>query len=108
MKGRTAGFTAGYTAVFAVALALGAAGPGSAQERFATLADGAGGLWVVDGAGDRVARCREAAAASPRVLGGQATPRPRGGAGEEPVCTGWVAIAAPAAAVRPKVIGAGG
>lgn len=84
---------------------------GDPAPRFATLSDGARGLWVVDTVAERVARCREALDASPRVIdltGGQATPRPRGGAGEEPVCTGWVAIAAPGAVVRPKVLGAGG
>lgn len=93
--------------------ALSACGPAVGQEapQYAMLAGPDGALWVVDGAGSRVARCREAALAAPRVIDvaqGQATARPRGGAGEEPVCTGWVAIAAPTSGMRPKIVGAGG
>jgi hypothetical protein len=89
------------------------AGAAVAQDdpgRYAMLADGAGGLWVLDGAGGRVARCIEDGAARPRVVdvvGGMATPRDPGGVGREPICTDWVAFAAAEPRLRPRVVSAG-
>ena len=96
-----------WVAVALIALAL----PAAAQEhgsRFTLLQDGADGLWLVDGAEGKVARCRQGQARSPRVIDfrdGVATARERGGAGSEPLCTDWVSVAAPQARVEPRVLG---
>ena len=86
-------------------------GAAAQQGRYAMMPDASGGgLWVVDGDGGRVARCREGEARSPRVVditGGTAVARDRGGAGSEPICTGWVTIAAATPRGRPKVLDAG-
>ncbi len=81
------------------------------EGRYAMLPDGQQGLWVVDGADGRIARCRQGGARAPRVIdviGGNAVARPRDGAGSEPICTAWVTIAAPERTFRPHVVGTGG
>jgi len=93
-------------------LGLGAA-VATAQEaellRFALQADAEGGIWVVDGVKGEVARCRAGSEAAPRVIDidfGVPVPRPRGGAGAEPICTGWLTVAT-APVIRPRVVDAG-
>ena len=101
---------AGLAALLVVGATVG--GPVAAEEtgeRFAMLADGAGGLWVLDGTAGQVARCRQPAEPS-RVIdmvAGAPVPRERPGA-VEPLCTGWVDLHLPAPAVRPKVLEPGG
>jgi hypothetical protein len=96
-----------------LALAVGIAATAMAQDadlqRFTLQADAEGGIWVVDGVSGEVARCRAGGEAAPRVIDvdfGVPVPRPRGGAGAEPTCTGWLAVASEPA-IRPRVVDAG-
>jgi len=104
---RSAGGLAG------VALAAGIAGAGVAQEaapgRFEMMAHPEGGIWVLDVAEGMVSRCRDGGAGVPRVIDvsfGIATPRPRDGAGAQPICTDWQMVEAPRS-IRPRVVGVG-
>lgn len=92
------------------ALAAGGAGAQEVEfQRFTLQADAEGGIWVVDGLTGDVARCRGGGEAAPRVIDldfGVPVPRPRGGAGAEPTCTGWLTVASEPA-IRPRVVDAG-
>ena len=94
-----------------LALAAGIAGAGLAQEaappRFEMMMHPEGGIWVLDVVEGLVARCRDGGAGVPRVVDvtfGMAIPRPRDGAGRQPICTDWQAVEARTTA-RPRVVG---
>jgi hypothetical protein len=94
-------------------LAAGIAGAGLAQEaepqRFEMMAHPEGGIWVLDARDGLVSRCQDGGAGVPRVVDvtfGTATPRPRDGAGRQPICTDWQVVEAPKT-IRPRVVGVG-
>jgi hypothetical protein len=96
-----------------MAVAAGIAGAGLAQEaepqRFEMLAHPEGGIWVLDAAEGLVSRCQDGGAGVPRVVDvnfGTAIPRPRDGAGRQPICTDWQPVEAQKT-IRPRVVGVG-
>jgi hypothetical protein len=95
--------------MLAALMAAGAEAQEVEFQRFTLQADAEGGIWVIDALTGEVARCRAGGEAEPRVIDidfGVPVPRPRGGAGEEPICTGWLTVASEPA-IRPRVVDAG-